>query len=172
MSQMPLDEIRKEAYHQGYAAALASKQVQGLVKIVEGILDYFVAHDVENKVISGMSLELHEALAPFEKQKGPPMLEGHHSVGLGAKEAARQQAEWEVKYRAARAKEREDAARASKQVQVLVKATRDITSLLQATIAKYVGNGTILTDAEWDKVAGAWAALAPFEKQKEAPDAH
>ena len=42
----------------------------------------------------------------------------------------------------------------------LLVACSNMTSLLQATITKYVGNGTILTDAEWDLVVQAHAAIA------------
>ena len=42
----------------------------------------------------------------------------------------------------------------------LLAACLAMTNLLQATIVKYVGNGTILTDAEWDQVAQARSAIA------------
>ena len=42
----------------------------------------------------------------------------------------------------------------------LLAACLDMTNLLQATIVKYVGNGTILTDAEWNQVGQARAAIA------------
>ena len=44
--------------------------------------------------------------------------------------------------------------------QELMAACLDMTNLLQATIVKYVGNGTILTDAEWNRVGQARAAIA------------
>ena len=45
----------------------------------------------------------------------------------------------------------------------LLEACLSMTNLLQATIVKYVGNGTILTDAEWDQVGQARAAIAKAE---------
>ena len=42
----------------------------------------------------------------------------------------------------------------------LLAACLDMTNLLQATIVKYVGNGTILTDAEWNRVGQARATIA------------
>ena len=42
----------------------------------------------------------------------------------------------------------------------LLEACLAMTNLLQATIVKYVGNGTILTDPEWNRVGQARAAIA------------
>ncbi len=45
----------------------------------------------------------------------------------------------------------------------LVTVARDMASLLQATIVKYCENGTILSDAEWNRVTETYRIIAQAE---------
>lgn len=53
--------------------------------------------------------------------------------------------------------------RACNSFEALLEACKEMTTLLQNTIVKYVSNGTVLTDLEWDKVSHAWGVIKQAE---------
>ena len=52
-----------------------------------------------------------------------------------------------------------------RQAPALLEACKEMTLLLQATVVKYVSNGTILTDAERDRISHAWSIIKQVEEE-------